>query len=94
MPSGGSMRNVMHRGRLRRVDTALAATVTDSDGHVLPVVVLDISREGCRLKAEGGLHSGERIAINVDRYGSYPAQVRWAKGNEAGAIFLEPVVLP
>ena len=88
------MRKLSSNDRAPRVDTQLLATVTTSDGAVLPVTVLDISREGCRLRCEGELREGERIAINVDRYGSYPADVRWARGEEAGAVFLEPVVLP
>lgn len=88
------MRKLSSDDRAPRVDTNLAATVTDSEGAIVSVVVLDISREGCRLQTEGELHVGERIAINVDRYGSYPAEVVWAKGSEAGVVFLEPVVLP
>lgn len=88
------MRKLSSNERAPRVDTQLLATVTASDGAVVPVTVLDISREGCRLRCDGDLQSGERIAINVERYGSYPAEVRWAKGGEAGAVFLEPVVLP
>lgn len=88
------MRRPSNNDRAPRVDTQLPATVTMSDGSVVPVRVLDISREGCRLKGADELHTGDRIAINVDRYGSYPADVRWAKGDEAGAVFVEPVVLP
>ncbi len=88
------MRAVANNDRAPRVDTQIAATVTDSEGEAIAVTVLDISREGCRLRCSGELHEGERIAITVDRYGSYPAQVRWARGDEVGAIFLEPVVLP
>lgn len=88
------MRKLSSNNRAPRIDTNLRATVTDADGETINVIVLDISREGCRLRTESELHSGDRIAINVERYGSYPADVRWAKGDEAGAVFLEPVVLP
>ena len=80
--------------RAARVDTHIRATVADSDGETCPVIVTDISREGCRLETDATLTIGEMIEIQIDRYGSYPAQVRWALGNEAGAVFLEPVVLP
>ena len=80
--------------RAPRVDTNINAALTDSDGSRMKVVVLDISREGCRLETDGALKIAERIDLHVPRYGTYPAQVRWAVGNEAGAIFLEPVILP
>ena len=91
---GQSMREPGHIKRAPRVDTSIDAVLTDSDGNRMKVVVLDISREGCRLEADGALKIGERIDLHVPRYGNYPAQVRWAVGNEAGAIFLEPVILP
>ena len=88
------MREPGHIKRAPRVDTNINASVTDSDGSSLDVVVLDISREGCRLEADGTLKIGEKIELNVPRYGTFPAQVRWAMGKEAGAVFLEPVILP
>ena len=88
------MREPGHIKRAPRVDTNINASVTDSDGSSLDVVVLDISREGCRLEADGTLKIGEKIELNVPRYGTFPAQIRWAMGKEAGAVFLEPVILP
>ena len=80
--------------RAPRVDTRFKATLTDSDGGKHHVVVRDISREGCRLETDELLKIGEKVQIEVPKYGTYPAQIRWALGNEAGAVFLEPVLLP
>jgi len=80
--------------RAPRVDTNIDAALTDSDGGRMKVVVLDISREGCRLETDGTLQIGEEIELHVPRYGTFPAKVRWALGNEAGAVFLNPVILP
>lgn len=80
--------------RAPRVDTRFNASLTDSDGHVVPVTVIDISREGCRLETDGSLKIGEKVRLEVPKYGTFPAQIRWALGNEAGAVFLEPVLLP
>ena len=80
--------------RAPRVDTHIRATVADSEGETMPVVVTDISREGCKLETESTLTIGEQIEVQIDRYGSYSAKVRWAMGNEAGAVFLDPVSLP
>ena len=80
--------------RSPRVDTRFKATLIGSDGGRHDVIVTDISREGCRLEAEDMLKIGETVQLEVPKYGLFPAQIRWALGNEAGAIFLEPVFLP
>ncbi len=80
--------------RAPRVDTHFEASLTDSDGGKIPVVVTDLSREGCRLEADGSLTIGEHVQIEVPKYGTFPAQIRWALGKEAGAVFLEPILLP
>ena len=80
--------------RAPRVDTRFEAKLTDSDGNVVPVKVIDLSREGCRLETDGSLKIGEMVQIEVPKYGKFPAQIRWALGNDAGAVFLEPVFLP
>ncbi len=56
-------------------------------------MVIDISKEGCRLETDGTLKIGEMVQLQVPKYGTFPAQIRWALGNEAGAVFLEPVFL-
>lgn len=88
------MREPGYIKRAARIDTSIDATVTDSDGARIPVVVIDISSEGCRMETDGSLKIGETVQLHVGRYGAFPAQIRWALGNEAGAVFLEPVFLP
>jgi len=99
------LREVGNRGRMfvrepgyikrsPRVTTNYRTSVTDSDGTTVPVVVVDISKEGCRLETDGSLQIGEHVEISVGRLGTYPAQIRWALGNEAGAVFLRPVDEP
>jgi hypothetical protein len=80
--------------RAPRVDTRFDASLVDSDGGKIPVIVTDISREGCRIETDGSLTIGEKVQLEVPKYGSFPAQIRWAAGSEAGAVFLEPVFLP
>ena len=60
----------------------------------MPVVVTDISRSGCRLQLDGSLRIGEKIELEVSRYGNYTATIRWVLGNEAGAEFIDGVRLP
>ena len=80
--------------RAARVDTRINAQLIDSDGNHIDVVVLDLSREGCRLQSAADLAIGERIELDVPKQGKVRAQIRWALGNEAGAVFLDPVQLP
>jgi len=79
--------------RAPRVDTKFETSLIDSDGNTVSVTVIDISREGCRMETDGTLKIGENVQIKVPKYGTFPAQIRWALGNEAGAVFLEPVFL-
>jgi hypothetical protein len=85
------MREPGHIKRAARVDTRIETFLTDSDGNRISVIVMDISRDGCRLEAPAMLRIGEKVQIEVPKYGSFAAQIRWALGNEAGAVFLEPV---
>lgn len=88
------MREPGYIKRAPRVDTNFKTSLTDSDGGKLAVVVTDISKEGCRLETDGSLKIGEHVQIEVPKYGTFPAQIRWALGKEAGAVFLEPIFLP
>jgi hypothetical protein len=85
------MREPGHIKRPPRVDTRIKTFLTDSDGNRIEVVVIDISQNGCRLETPAMLRIGEKVQLEVPKYGTFPAQVRWALGNEAGAVFLEPV---
>jgi hypothetical protein len=76
-----------------RVDTSYQGSLIDSDGNRVPATVTDISSDGCRLSTDAELKIGERIEIHVDKYGTYPAQIRWVLGRDAGALFLDPVRL-
>lgn len=80
--------------RAPRVATTYEAALTDADGGTIQVIVTDVSREGCRLETDGSLEIGEKVTIEVERYGSYAAQIRWIRGRQAGAMFLDPVILP
>jgi hypothetical protein len=85
------MREPGHIKRAARVDTRIETFLTDSDGNRIPVVVIDISRDGCRMETSAMLRISEKVQIEVPKYGTFAAQIRWALGNEAGAVFLEPV---
>ena len=88
------MREPGQVNRPPRIDTRYEGTLTDSDGGKMQVIVTDISRSGCRLQLDGSLRIGERVELEVSRYGKYTATIRWMLGNEAGAEFVDGVKLP
>ncbi len=79
--------------RAPRVASHLRATLIDSNGRELAGIVTDISKNGFRVKVEEPLMIGECVQVRVDRYGDFPAQIRWALDHEAGGVFLTPVDL-
>jgi hypothetical protein len=80
--------------RTTRIDVESAAVLIDSEGVEMAVTMLDLSAGGCRLKTDGTPLIGEHVRLRVGRVGEYPAQVRWAIGDEAGLQFTGPVEDP
>jgi hypothetical protein len=80
--------------RSPRVDGHHEALVVDSQGRSYPVTILDLSSGGFKLQSDETFRIGEYIGLKVERYGEFSAQIRWALGNEAGGVFLDPIVLP
>lgn len=80
--------------RPTRIDVDSPAILIDSEGVEMAVKVLDLSAGGCRLKTDGTPIIGEHVRLRVGRVGDYPAQVRWAIGEEAGLQFTGSVEDP
>jgi len=53
----------------------------------LPVLVTDLTEQGCRISTEETLLIGEQIRLEIPRLGYLNAQIRWAFDGEAGARF-------
>ncbi len=79
--------------RQTRIDVDSNGILIDSEGVESEVVVIDLSAGGCRLKTDGAPMIGEHVRLRVGRIGEYPAQVRWALGDEAGLQFTGPAEL-
>lgn len=73
-----------------RVAAVHNAILIDSDGGELAVTITEISAGGFRLHTDETLVIGEKVRLRVDKFGDFPAQIRWALGNTAGGAFLEP----
>ena len=75
--------------RAPRVDLRRGAVMIDSDGREQDVIILDVSSGGFRLEATESPRIGEFVSLRVERGAEFPAQIRWALGNEAGGVFLD-----
>ena len=80
--------------RRNRIPVARDAMLVTAQGAEHAVTITDVSAGGFRLHSDVTLPIGEHVFLRVDRYGDFPAQIRWALGPDAGGVFLEPVNLP
>ncbi|MBA2466243.1 MAG: PilZ domain-containing protein [Sphingomonas sp.] len=79
--------------RRQRIQVAHQAILVTGQGVEHPVSITDVSAGGFRLRTDITIPIGEHVFLRVDRYGDFPAQIRWALGTDAGGVFLEPVSL-
>jgi hypothetical protein len=77
--------------RAPRVDLRRPAVLIDSDGVESAVTILDVSNGGMRLDVSASLLIGERATLRVEHGEAFPIEIRWTRGNEAGAVILRPV---
>lgn len=77
--------------RAPRVDLRRPAVLIDSDARESAVTILDISSGGFRLEVSEGPRIGEFVTLRVERGREFPAQIRWALGDQAGGVFLAAV---
>lgn len=77
--------------RAPRIDLRKPAVLIDADGLATNVTVLDVSSGGFRIEVSETPRIGEHVTLRVDRGDEFPAQIRWALGNEAGGVFLTRV---
>ena len=77
--------------RAPRIDLRRPAVLINSDGVAIDAIILDVSSGGFRLQVSESPRIGEHVRLKVDRGDEYPAQIRWALGDEAGGVFLSQV---
>ena len=80
--------------RAHRIDGEHEGLLVDGDGRQYSVRILDISGGGFKLEGEETFRIGEYVGLRVSKYGEFSAQIRWALGNQAGGVFLDPILLP
>jgi hypothetical protein len=71
-----------------RIDVHRKAVLINSDGIEAETTVLDVSSGGFRLHHSEPLRIGEFVTLRVEHGEEFPAQIRWALGDEAGGVFL------
>jgi len=60
---------------------------------MIPVTVTNLTAGDFRLEGTEFLRIGEYVGLQVEHYGEFPAQIRWALGTEAGGVFREDLTL-
>jgi hypothetical protein len=83
-----------HISRRQRIAVSHDAKLVTAQGAEHKVTITDVSAGGFRLRTDVTMPIGEHVFLRVDRYGDFPAQIRWALGQDAGGVFLEAVNLP
>jgi hypothetical protein len=79
----------MYEPRSPRFGIHHDSTLVRADGTELPVVIVNISHSGFRLKMGETPLIGEKVLLRGE-VGDVPAQIRWALGDTAGGYFLRP----
>jgi hypothetical protein len=76
--------------RAPRVKMSEMAAIELPDGRTMGVTVSDVSASGFRMETPEPLTVGIGVKLIMRRYDPVPAEVRWVRGCEAGAVFLAP----
>ena len=79
--------------RRQRIQVSQDAMLVTAQGVEHEVTITDVSAGGFRLRSGVTMPIGEHVFLRVDRYGDFPAQIRWSLGPDAGGVFLEPINL-
>jgi hypothetical protein len=77
--------------RAPRVDLRRPAILIYSDGNHSEVTILDVSSGGFRLEVTESPRIAEFVTLRVEHGIDFPAQIRWALGDQAGGVFLSEV---
>lgn len=78
--------------RPRRVDTGFVVRVCCDAGE-FPARVTNLSSAGFGLRAARALEPGWEVSLEVPKLAAVKCIILWARGKNAGGIFLDPVAL-
>jgi hypothetical protein len=83
----------IHSRRERRATLNCDAVLTEDDGFTLDVVVVDVSKDGFRLRSVAELDLGSKVSLQRKNVAPVRCEIRWSCGHEAGGIFLDPITI-
>jgi len=93
MKMSSNLAACIDHGREPRVTLNCNATLTESDGCTVDVVIVDVSQHGFRVQSLAELEIGSEVLLQMDRLPGVRGQIRWTCGHQAGGVFLDPVAL-
>lgn len=80
------------RRRAVRHPTSFGAGLASAnDRPGAPVVVVDLSTDGCGIEVAGHCEVGSRVWIKLPGLESWPSRIAWAEGDRAGLSFDRPL---
>ena len=71
-----------------RTKVALEVMAFRADGPGFPVIIADISRDGCQIQSDASFDVGETIKLKHEVMGELSGKVRWASAGRAGLQFV------
>lgn len=74
--------------RSQRQHASLHGELRWPDGQAAPVLVANISYQGCQVWCDRDLACGEAMTLSLPGRGTIDAQVRWTADGSAGMKFL------
>ncbi len=78
----------VEKRKFKRMPTLFSGCLMDGDRNV-DVVVLDVSVNGAKLRVPADFECTATVNLKIDRFGTFPADVIWRKGNRLGLKFVE-----
>jgi hypothetical protein len=70
-----------------REPASFSAEIVLSDGRHVPVTITNVSRQGCQIACDEILPIKARVELKLENE-SWPVEVRWALGGQAGLLFV------
>ena len=82
---------VPERRKRDRQSTALETSLHGAGTVRIPVKVVDLSSDGCRLEFRGDVPEGAAVTIALPGLDAWEASVIWSKRGTAGCRFTRPL---